>query len=124
MVIICVVLACFQECLNVQDLLDFGLNGGRIVKQRRDFALVTHFMTSPCQLRELMRKFHLILKGEALKCRFDFCHSMENTMSHHEVTQTVEISEEERDANSRADMIAALSLVAIVVTMVVFFVSR
>ena len=45
-------------------------------------------------------------------------------MSHHEVTETLEISEEERDANSRADMIAALSLVAIVVTMVVFFVSR
>lgn len=45
-------------------------------------------------------------------------------MSHHDVSTSPEINEEERDANSRADAIALLSLVAIVVTMAVFYVSR
>tara|TARA_R110001592_G_scaffold105797_3_gene297462 strand:+ start:219 stop:434 length:216 start_codon:yes stop_codon:yes gene_type:complete len=71
-----------------------------------------------------MRKFHLILKSEALKCRFDFSNPMENTMSHHDVSTSPEINEEESEANSRADVIAILSLVAIIVTMAVYFVSR
>jgi len=66
----------------------------------------------------------LILKGEALKCRFDFCHSMETTMSHHHVSESPQINEAESDANSRADAIAMLSIVAIIVTVAVFFVSR
>lgn len=45
-------------------------------------------------------------------------------MSHQDVTESPQINEAERDANSQADMIAMLSLVAIIVTMAVFFVSR
>jgi len=101
-----------------------GLNGGRIVKQRADLVLVSRFMTRPCQFRAILRKFHLILKSEALKCRFDFCHLMENIMSHHDVSASPQINEEESDANSRADVLAMLSLVAIIVTMAVFYVSR
>ncbi len=102
----------------------FDLNGVRIVKQRQDLVLALRFTTPPCHFRTTMRKFHLILKSEALKCRFDFSYSMESIMSHHDVSPSPQISEEESDANSRADVIAMLSLVAIIVTMVVFFVSR
>ena len=87
-------------------------------------SLVPRFTTPPCHFRTTKRKFHLILKSEALKCRFDFSYSMESIMSHHDVSPSPQISEEESDANSRADVIAMLSLVAIIVTMVVFFVSR
>jgi len=45
-------------------------------------------------------------------------------MSHHHASESPQITEQERDANSRADVIAVLSLVVIVVTMAVFFVSR
>tara|TARA_R100001377_G_scaffold72339_1_gene48125 strand:- start:1095 stop:1244 length:150 start_codon:yes stop_codon:yes gene_type:complete len=49
---------------------------------------------------------------------------MENIMSHHDVSASPQINEEESDANSRADVLAMLSLVAIIVTMAVFYVSR
>lgn len=45
-------------------------------------------------------------------------------MSHHEVSSNSQIDQAELDANSRADALAILSLVAIVVTMAVFFVSH
>lgn len=45
-------------------------------------------------------------------------------MSHHKVVETSQINEQERDANSRVDVIAMLALVAIVVTMAVYFASR
>lgn len=45
-------------------------------------------------------------------------------MSHHDVSESPQINEAESDANSQADVIAMLSLVAIIVTMAVFFVSR
>jgi hypothetical protein len=45
-------------------------------------------------------------------------------MSHHDVSESPVIDEQELDANSRADVLAMLSLVAIIVTMAVFYVSR
>jgi len=45
-------------------------------------------------------------------------------MSHHDVSEHPVIDEKELDANSRADSLAMLSLVAIVVILAVFFVSR
>ncbi|MGJ8689322.1 MAG: hypothetical protein ACSHXZ_07360 [Gammaproteobacteria bacterium] len=45
-------------------------------------------------------------------------------MSHHDTPETVEYNEELADANSRADLLAIVSLVAIVIVMAVFFVSR
>ena len=45
-------------------------------------------------------------------------------MSHHEVHTHNEADHEEMDSNSRADALAMLSLVAIIVSMAVFFVSR
>lgn len=45
-------------------------------------------------------------------------------MSHHDVSESPVIDEQEMDANSRADALAMLSLVAIIVIMAVFFVSR
>jgi hypothetical protein len=45
-------------------------------------------------------------------------------MSHHDVSESPVIDEQEMDANSRADVLAMLSLVAIIVTMAVFYVSR
>ena len=45
-------------------------------------------------------------------------------MSHHDVSESPQINEQELEANSRADAIAILSLVAITVTLAVFFVSR
>lgn len=42
-------------------------------------------------------------------------------MSHHDVSNDTAIDPAERDANSRADMLAMLSLVLIIVTMAVFF---
>ena len=45
-------------------------------------------------------------------------------MSHHDVSNDPVIDPAELDANSRADMLAMLSLVIIVVTMAVFFASR
>ena len=49
---------------------------------------------------------------------------MEFIMSHHDVSESPQINQEEADANSRADLLAMLALVAIVVTMAVFYVSR
>ncbi len=45
-------------------------------------------------------------------------------MSHHDVPEAVQYNEEVAEANSRADMLALVSLVAIVVVMAVFYVSR
>ncbi len=45
-------------------------------------------------------------------------------MSHHDVSEPVQYNEEVAEANSRADMLALVSLVAIVVVMAVFYVSR
>jgi len=45
-------------------------------------------------------------------------------MSHHDVSNDTVIDDAELDANSRADMLAMLSLVVIVVTMAVFFASH
>jgi len=45
-------------------------------------------------------------------------------MSHHDVNEHPVIDEKEMDDNSRADALALLSLVAIVVTLAVFYVSR
>lgn len=45
-------------------------------------------------------------------------------MSHHDVSEHPVIDEKELDDNSRADTLAILALVAIVVTLAVFFVSR
>ena len=45
-------------------------------------------------------------------------------MSHHDLSESPQIDEVELEANSRADTIAILSLVAIIVTIAVFFVSR
>lgn len=45
-------------------------------------------------------------------------------MSHHEAHTPSAVDHEEMDSNSRADALAMLSLVAIIVTMAVFFVSR
>ncbi|MDP1932440.1 MAG: hypothetical protein Q8L60_13385 [Gammaproteobacteria bacterium] len=45
-------------------------------------------------------------------------------MSHHEVHTSSEVDHEEMDSNSRADAIAILSLVVIIVAMAVFYVSR
>ena len=49
---------------------------------------------------------------------------MGSIMSHHDVSESPQINEEEADANSRADVLAMLSMVAILVTMAVFYVSR
>jgi hypothetical protein len=46
------------------------------------------------------------------------------TMSHHDVSESPAINEEVAEANSRADALAMLSLVVIIVTMMVYFVSR
>lgn len=45
-------------------------------------------------------------------------------MSQHDVSEHSVIDEKELDDNSRADTLAILSLVAIVVIMAVFYVSR
>ncbi len=45
-------------------------------------------------------------------------------MSHHDASEHPVIDEKELDSNSRADTLAMFSLVAIVVTMAVFFASR
>ncbi len=45
-------------------------------------------------------------------------------MIHHDASEHHVIDEKELDANSRADTLAMLSLVLIVVTMAVFFASR
>jgi len=45
-------------------------------------------------------------------------------MSHHDVSEHPVIDEKELDANSRADTLAILALVAIVVIMAVYYVSR
>jgi hypothetical protein len=46
------------------------------------------------------------------------------TMSHHDVSESPVIDQQEMDANSRADTLAMFSLVLIIVTMAVFFASR
>jgi len=46
------------------------------------------------------------------------------TMSHHDVSESPEIDQQEMDANSRADALALFSLVLIIVTMAVFYASR
>jgi len=45
-------------------------------------------------------------------------------MSHHDVSTDTAIDPAELDANSRADTLAMLSLVVIIVTMAVFFASH
>ena len=45
-------------------------------------------------------------------------------MSHHDVSESPEIDQQEMDANSRADALALFSLVLIIVTMAVFYASR
>ncbi len=45
-------------------------------------------------------------------------------MSHHDVSESPEIDQQEMDANSRADALALLALVAIIVVMAVFYASR
>jgi hypothetical protein len=47
-----------------------------------------------------------------------------HAMSHHDASEHPVIDEKELDSNSRADTLAMFSLVAIVVTMAVFFASR
>jgi hypothetical protein len=44
-------------------------------------------------------------------------------MSHHDVSSNAPVNEKELESNSRADAIAMLALVAIVVVMAVFYVS-
>lgn len=44
-------------------------------------------------------------------------------MSHHEPTASNDISDEERDANSKADTIAMFSLVVVIVGLAIFFAS-
>jgi len=45
-------------------------------------------------------------------------------MSHHDVSESPEIDQQEMDANSSADALAIFSLVLIIVTMAVFYASR
>jgi len=44
-------------------------------------------------------------------------------MSHHEPISSNDISDEERDANSKADTIAMFSLVVVIVGLAIFFAS-
>jgi hypothetical protein len=44
-------------------------------------------------------------------------------MSHHETTDNNDISDAERDANSKADTLAMFSLVVVIVGLAIFFAS-